>query len=308
MDISLYIADLLDEHEYVIVPGLGAFISLYRPAKFSDDKNTLLPPSRALTFNSELKINDGLLTRYIAQQQKITLTQASGVLEKFSGDVMYQLELGEEVFFGNIGSLTIKQGELLFIPCESSQENSESFGLQPLAVPDYTSKSEKEEVTPVDEERKKPFSIWIWIGLFLLFFIFALTLDFAFFSTRQTIQSEPAIPKDTTDIKKPESLISPDSTVFEQNEMKPVSKDSIILHPRKELYYSIGGCFRFQQNANEFCEKMSLKGFHPLQLGLIGSYYLVALDTFNTAQEAFEAADHYAGIYRNTDVWVYHPK
>jgi hypothetical protein len=309
VDISLYIADLLDEHEYVIVPGLGAFISSYMPAKFNDDKKILLPPSRAVSFNPELKINDDLLTRYISQQKKITLTQASRVLEKFSGDIMYQLELGEEVIIGNIGSLTIKQGELLFNSGESSHENSESFGLLPITVPDYTSISEKEEVTPVDEERKKPFSRWIWIGSFLLFILIALTLYFTFFSTHQTItQSEPAYQKETSDSKIPEPLISPDSTVFVQNEIKPASKDSIILHPRKELYYSIGGSFRSQQNANEFYEKMSLKGFHPLQLGLIGSYYLVALDTFITAQEAFEAADQYAGIYLNTDVWVYHPK
>jgi hypothetical protein len=41
---------------------------------------------------------------------------------------------------------------------------------------------------------------------------------------------------------------------------------------------------------------------------LVGNFYLVALDTFNTAQEAFDAADQYARIYRKTDIWIYHPK
>jgi hypothetical protein len=223
--------------------------------------------------------------------------------------LMVQLELGEEVFIGNIGSLTLKQGELLFNPGESSYENSESFGLQPIAVSDYDSVSEKDKVTTTAEIRKNLFSRWLWTGSFLLFFLIALTLYFVFYTNNQTIkQSEPAIPKDTTENKKPEPQIFPDSIVFEQNEIKPASKDSIILHSGKELYYTIGGSFRSQQNANEFYEKMSQGGFHPIQLGLIGNFYLVALDTFNTAQEAFEAADQYVRIYRNTDIWIYHRK
>jgi hypothetical protein len=309
VEISSYITDLLDEQEYVIVPGLGAFISSYKPAKFNDDKNTLLPPSRSLSFNPELKTNDGLLIKYIAQQQKITPTQASRVLEKFSGDVMVQLELGEEVFIGNIGSLTLKQGEIQFNPDELSKENAESFGLQPLTVSDFEPVSEKEEVTPNDTIEKKRFSRWIWIGSFLLIFLIVVSLYFAFIPKHHSLQqSISVIPKDTTTTIKPEPQISPDSTVFEQNEIKPVLKDTLTQHPRKELYYTIGGSFRSQQNANEYCEKMNLKGFHPIQLGLIGNFYLVALDTFNTAQRAFDAADQYARIYRKTDIWIYHSK
>jgi nucleoid DNA-binding protein len=309
VEISSYITDLLDEQEYVIVPGLGAFISSYRPAKFSDDKNTLLPPSRSLSFNPELKTNDGLLIRYIAQQLKITSQQASRLIEKFSGDVMVQLELGEEVFIGSIGSLALKHGELQFNPGELSKENSESFGLQPLSVSDNAPAADKKEAGSVVEERKKPFSFWIWTGSFLLILLIALSLYFIFYSEHQTIkQSEPAIPKDTSATQKPEPQISPDSTVIKQNETGPASKDSIIQRPGKELYYTIGGSFKSQQNANEYYEKMSLKGFQPIQLGLVGNFYLVALDTFNTAQGAFAAADQYARIYRKTDIWIYHPK
>jgi hypothetical protein len=309
MDIFLYIADLLDEHEYVIVPGLGAFISSYKPAKFNDDKNILLPPSRTLFFNPVLKINDGLLTRYISQQQRITLTQASRQLEKFTGDVMYQLELGKEVFIGNIGSLTQKQGELMFIPTESSVENSESFGLQPVAVSDYASILNKKTAIPVDEISKKRFSLWIWIGSLVLILLITLPLYFIFFANRKAVrQTEPVIQKDTLVNKKAVFPTSPDSAIFEQNEVKSVLKDSVTLQPKKELYYTIGGSFKSQQNANEYYEKMNLRGFHPIQLGLIGNFYLVALDTFNTAQEAFSAADHYARIYRKSDVWIYNPK
>jgi nucleoid DNA-binding protein len=309
VEISSYITDLLDEQEYVIVPGLGAFISSYRPAKFSDDKTTLLPPSRSLSFNPELKTNDGLLIRYIAQQLKIPSQQASRLMEKFSGDIMIQLEHGEEVYIGSIGSLTLEQGEIRFKPGELSKENSESFGLQPLSVSDYASAAEKKEAGPVVEVRKKPLSFWIWTGSFLLIILIALSLYFVFYSKHQTVkQSEPAITIDTTATQKPEPQISPDSTVINQNETWPASIDSTIQRPGKEWYYTIGGSFKSQQNANEYYEKMSLKGFHPIQLGLVGNFYLVALDSFNTAQGAFDAADQYARIYRKTEIWIYHPK
>jgi hypothetical protein len=309
VDISIYITDLLDEHEYVIVPGLGAFISSSRPAEFRDNNNILLPPSRALSFNPELKINDGLLTRYIAQQQKITLMQASRMLEKFTGDVMYLLEAGEEVFFGNTGSLTLKQGQLIFNPAESSRENSESFGLQPVVLKDYLPKSGKKEETSVSEKSKKRYIRWIWIGSSLLFFLIALSMYFVFPTKRQTVkESKPAIQNEPLDTKKPGTVITPDSTVIEQNEIHSVLKDTLPRHPRKELYYTIGGSFRSQQNANEYFEKMNQKGFHPIQLGLIGNFYLVALDTFFTADDAFVAADQYSPVNRKTEIWVYHPK
>jgi nucleoid DNA-binding protein len=309
MDISIYITDLLEEHEYVIIPGLGAFISSSRPAEFSDNNNILLPPSRALSFNPELKINDGLLTRYIAQQQKITLTQAARVLEQYKGDVMYQLEAGEVVFIGNIGSLTLKQGQLMFSPAESSKENSESFGLEPVVVSDYKPDSFKKEEIAGNGKSGKRFIRWIWIGSFLLIFLIALSLYFVFSTTHQTIkEAGPVIQQDTLDNQKPGTVINPDSSVIEQDEIHSVLKDTLTRHPRKELYYTIGGSFRSQQNANEYFEKMNQKGFHPIQLGLIGNFYLVALDTFFTADDAFEAADLYAPVNRKTEIWVYHLK
>jgi nucleoid DNA-binding protein len=309
VDISFYIADLLDEHEYVIVPGLGAFIFSYRPAKFNEESSILLPPSRVLSFNPELKINDGLLTRYIAQQQKITLTQASRLLEKFTGDVMYQLELGEEIFLRNIGTLIVQQGKLMFNPAESSQINSESFGLQPVTFSDNPSMLENKEVITADNKRKNLFSRWIWIGSFLLFFLISFSLYFVFFTNHQLVTPpDPDIQNDSLDNKKPETGLTPDSTFFEQNEIKPALNDTLAQHPRKELYYTIGGSFRSPQNANEYFEKMSRKGFHPIQLGLIGNFYLVALDTFFTADDAFKAAVLYSPINRNTEIWVYHAK
>ena len=309
MDISLYLADLLEEHEYVVVPGLGAFISSYSPAKFNDDRTVLLPPYRILSFNPELKINDGILTRYIAQQQKITLTQASRLLEKFTGDIMYQLESGHEIFFKNIGALINQQGKLMFNPAESSQIISESFGLQPLTFSENPSIPENKEVITADQKRKNLFSRWIWIGSFLLFFLIAFTLYFVFFSNHEPVKPRgPASQKDTLDNKKPETVLTPDSTIFEQNEIKPVLKDTLAQHPRKELYYTIGGSFRSQQNSNEYFDKMNKKGFHPIQLGLIGNFYLVALDTFFTADDAFKAADQYSRVNRMTEIWVYHPK
>jgi hypothetical protein len=53
---------------------------------------------------------------------------------------------------------------------------------------------------------------------------------------------------------------------------------------------------------------MSELGYHPIQLGKAGDFYLVALDTFHTASEAFEAAEQYAPVLRKTEIWVYHIK
>jgi hypothetical protein len=317
VNIPLYIADLLDDHEYVVVPGLGAFISSSCPAQFNDQKTILLPPSRSIYFNPDLKINDGLLTGNIAQKQKITLQQANHVLEQYTSEVMFQLDQGKEVVFDRIGALSMIDGALKFIADISSQENPESFGLNPVAVPELSQGSDLPKNILHDEKRHKKLTPWIWLGSFLLIAVACLSVFFILLDnkpkapqTKQSIHQDTlkTIKPDTLQILKPVIQNPADTGGIEQPEIQAIQKDSLLIHPGKELYYTIGGSFKSQQNANDYFDRMVLKGFNPIQLGLIGNFYLVALDSFSTANDAFKAANQYSLLFRNNGIWIYHAK
>jgi len=84
------------------------------------------------------------------------------------------------------------------------------------------------------------------------------------------------------------------------------SADTISGHPRKDLFYLIGGSFSSRQKANEFFKEMSDKGFHPYQLGQVGNYFRVALDAFSSKSDADSAIVRLRDTSNIRDAWIYH--
>ena len=69
--ITRHIADLLYNHECVIVPGLGGFIKAYHPARIVHATHEFRPPAGTVAFNAGLAGNDGQLANYIASTKHI---------------------------------------------------------------------------------------------------------------------------------------------------------------------------------------------------------------------------------------------
>ncbi len=84
MDISLHISSLLFEHECVVVPGLGGFVSNYSPARIHPVQHLFQPPSKTILFNPELKNNDGLLAKFIAENEKTSFYDALAIINEIS--------------------------------------------------------------------------------------------------------------------------------------------------------------------------------------------------------------------------------
>ncbi|NLA48282.1 MAG: hypothetical protein GX876_02335, partial [Bacteroidales bacterium] len=61
MDITSFIRELLFSHDCVIVPGFGGFVGNYAPARIDRATSTFYPPSKQISFNRNLRNNDGLL-------------------------------------------------------------------------------------------------------------------------------------------------------------------------------------------------------------------------------------------------------
>lgn len=172
MDISTFISDLLLEHDCVIIPGFGGFICNYKPAEIHPILHTVSPPSKAISFNRNLKSNDGLLINFIAKGSNVSFLEAAEVVNTWVKSSMGLLKKGEEVLLRKIGKLHHDiEGNLLFEPDESTNYLKSSFGLRTLTVApimrgkviDFTEKFQQE--TKHVATSKKP---WRMAAMILL--------------------------------------------------------------------------------------------------------------------------------------------
>ncbi|MGM0619680.1 MAG: hypothetical protein ACQETJ_01425 [Bacteroidota bacterium] len=160
MKLGKYIQNLLQENETVIVPGFGAFVSVYKPAEIDEQSDEIKPPSKAITFNPKIRNNDGLLVDAIANKEGISHFEALKKIEDERDEIIYQLDKEEKVTLENAGVLFLDESnEIQFEPSEGKKLFSETFGLEetslkdePEPVPEQIPEEEKiTETTGVEE-------------------------------------------------------------------------------------------------------------------------------------------------------------
>jgi hypothetical protein len=135
MDISLYISRLLFRYDCVIVPEFGGFIANYNPAKYRSDSHIFAPPSKEIAFNSNLTVNDGLLTNYIANYKNCSFSDARIEIANFVQFVNSCLDKGTPFVFEGIGTFTKQSDTLIFSPDNTINRLIEAFGLPVLQMP-----------------------------------------------------------------------------------------------------------------------------------------------------------------------------
>ena len=99
-----HIITLLKKHDYVIVPGLGGFITHHEPARRNMGSNTISPPSKKLAFNRSLKENDGLLVNHLTMTG-ISPAQAQQNIDLFIATVEESLQQTGAYLLSGIGKL-----------------------------------------------------------------------------------------------------------------------------------------------------------------------------------------------------------
>lgn len=100
------ISNLLYEHDCVIVPGLGGFITNYKPAFIHPHNHTFHPPSKQLTFNAALNNNDGILINAYVVNQGIDFNTAKKIVDQKVHEIRISLLKGKKVELEAIGTLS----------------------------------------------------------------------------------------------------------------------------------------------------------------------------------------------------------
>jgi CCDC81-like prokaryotic HU domain 1/CCDC81-like prokaryotic HU domain 2 len=130
MDVTKGISDLLLYHNCVIIPGFGGFVCSYQPAQVHPVKHTIAPPSKAISFNRNLRQNDGLLCNYLSETERIAYTTASDCIKDWSETAIALLETEKELRLPKIGRIAQDvEGGWHFEPDLSVNYLTSSFGL-----------------------------------------------------------------------------------------------------------------------------------------------------------------------------------
>ncbi len=152
MQLETYISDLLYRYECVIIPNFGAFLTQFVSAKINDETNTFYPPSKVVSFNEQLKKNDGLLVSYIADVEKISYESAIEKVEKVTRELKSNLAQGETILLKNIGKIVLtNEGKISFEPSNSSNYLTQAFGLSQFVSPSVTREVYKKDVEAIEE-------------------------------------------------------------------------------------------------------------------------------------------------------------
>lgn len=114
-----HIEILLLDNDCVVVPGFGGFIAHYVPAVWDKKEEMFYPPVRSIAFNTQLKMNDGVLVQSYMEAYSTDFSDATRILQKDVELFVQTLHEEGKISMANLGEISISvQGLYVFSPYE----------------------------------------------------------------------------------------------------------------------------------------------------------------------------------------------
>ncbi|PRY47283.1 sporulation related protein [Spirosoma oryzae] len=130
-----YLKKLLYQYDCVVVPELGAFLTHYQPASFSESTGLFLPPRKRVAFNEALRLDDGILANYIMLHEPVSREGAQRLISQFVQALHQTIGSSDRFDLDGIGSFTTnEEGRLQFEPSLRHNFFGEAYGLGELPV------------------------------------------------------------------------------------------------------------------------------------------------------------------------------
>lgn len=140
-------------HNYLVLPNFGGFVLKSNPSHFSSSGTVLAPPSKTLSFNSQLKQNDGVLATWIQNHFKYTSSEALSDLNEFSDYCKAILTTRRRLSIEGIGFFYLDfENNTCFEPQLETNFLADSFGLKPITLVQLS-----EIETPVEVKKEQVF-------------------------------------------------------------------------------------------------------------------------------------------------------
>lgn len=134
IDINSLIAELLYEQDTVIIPGLGAIVANYQAAEIDQVQGQIAPPTKKVSFNKNLTLDDGLLIAFAQNKYQLSASEAKRAVQDYVQEIQDGLEKREIIEISNVGRLYLNyENEINFLP-NGTNFNQDAFGLPNLQV------------------------------------------------------------------------------------------------------------------------------------------------------------------------------
>ena len=271
MQLEKHISDLLYRYQCVTIPGFGAFLTNYKSAVVNADTNSFYPPSKQVSFNSQLTSNDGLLASYVSEADAISYEAALILIADSVKSWRNSINKLKSLTLNNIGEFSLnEEGNMLFQPSTQINYFTASFGLSSFVSPQINREVYKKEVAVLEEETpilftpekraSRPYLKYAAIALI------AVTLGgvgFKEFDKRQ--QKNQLIVEQQAQQTVEDSIQS--ATFFDAS---PAVLPAISLNVTraKDKYFVVAGAFRFEANANRKVNQLKASGYDAKIIGI----------------------------------------
>ena len=253
MSISKHINELLYNHNCVIVPGFGAFLTKNIAASRNTD--VFSPPKKTIAFNGMLKENDGLLANKISATDGISYKAALKKIKKDVKTLASSLNVGE-VEIDNIGTLRLNdEKKVQFQPNQNVNFDSKSYGLESFTRPPRKTSS--------PEEKVKKLSIPDYAVRYAAIILLLIGISSISYNSFDEFRYEQKAESLANAQKK--ILENVQAATFDLGEYAKISipiKQNIIPVKSSSIYYSvIAGSFRSMENANKKLKSLINLGY-----------------------------------------------
>ena len=172
-NLAQYIESLLIQHECVIVPGLGGFVT-YRD-KASIRNNRLYAPAQRVRFNHLLTYHDGLLAEAYMQDRHIGYTAALEAIKADVEQITTALNSGNTFILGRIGALSLSADNTIILKNEDCKFLPENIGLPIVNLKQLATESNNDNTITLNIPRASS-NIVRYAAMLIIVFIFSLLI------------------------------------------------------------------------------------------------------------------------------------
>lgn len=147
LPISSHIAQLLQQHQRVVLPNLGSFVTQTESAKVSIIDKNISPPHKVISFDINYSEDDTLLINHIATSENQPIQNAAILVHQQIAIWKTKLQLGESIEFENVGSLKLDlEKNIRFKSAGNFLNSNEFFGLASIEIKPVVRHEQKEEI------------------------------------------------------------------------------------------------------------------------------------------------------------------
>jgi len=293
MLIEKHISDLLYRYQCVTVPGFGAFLTETVSAHVTGSASSFFPPKKVVSFNANVKNNDGLLANHVALQEKMSYELAVIKIGDVVNEWTYLLQNRNRVVLKNIGEISVNnEMNWVFEPANTVNYLTDSFGLTPFVSPEITREILKQEVEALEEkapiiftpERKKDYSYLKYAAIFVVM-LGAGGFGYKTYYDQQIETKTLAVQKNVQEkvqqqIQEATFVISAPVEAVELSVAAPIEE--------KMPYHLVAGAYRSEVNANKAIAELKAAGFENAKMLPINKHnlYPVVYGSFKNLNEA----------------------